>query len=99
MGNENFCMIGYHAVPVLADAITKGIKVDKPLALEAMVSSSTIPYYGNLKEYMELGYVPFDKIRQERRTRWNMHSTTGRSTTRPKIWARQRSPTPTKNAR
>ena len=61
MGNENFCMIGYHAVPVLADAITKGIKVDKPLALEAMVSSSTIPYYGNLKEYMELGYVPFDK--------------------------------------
>ena len=61
MGNENFCMIGYHAVPVLADAIAKGIKVDKPLALEAMVSSSTIPYYGNLKEYMELGYVPFDK--------------------------------------
>lgn len=25
MGNENWCMSGYHAVSVLADAITKGI--------------------------------------------------------------------------
>lgn len=63
MANENWCMIGYHAVSVLSDAMAKGQQFDYDLALEAMVSSSTIPYYENTKEYMELGYVPFDANR------------------------------------
>ena len=30
--NENWCMSGYHAVPVLADAITKGLDIDRDRA-------------------------------------------------------------------
>lgn len=63
MANENWCMIGYHAVSVLSDAMAKGQKFDYDLALEAMVNSSTIPYYDNTGEYMKYGYVPFDSNR------------------------------------
>lgn len=61
MGNENWCMIGYHSVSVLSDAINKGLDIDKPKALEAMVSSSNVLYYDNIADYKKLGYVPFDK--------------------------------------
>ncbi|MCD8179149.1 MAG: GH92 family glycosyl hydrolase [Tannerellaceae bacterium] len=61
MGNENWCMIGYHSVSVLADAINKGIDIDKKKALEAMVNSSNVSYYDNIGDYKQLGYVPFDK--------------------------------------
>ena len=62
VGNENWCMIGYHAVPVIADAWVNGIRgFDPQRALEASVSSATYPNYGNLDDYMKLGYVPFDK--------------------------------------
>ena len=60
MANENWCMIGYHSVSVLADAIAKGLPVDKEEALQAMVSSATLPYYDGLKEYMEKGYVSLE---------------------------------------
>ncbi len=58
MANENFCMIGYHGVSALADAMAKGIKVDKEKALEAMISSSTKPYIVCIGDYMQHGYVP-----------------------------------------
>ena len=61
MGNENWCMIGYHSVSVLADAITKGLPIDKQEAVKAMVSSSNVPYYDHTDEYKQLGYVPFDQ--------------------------------------
>lgn len=60
MGNENWCMIGYHAVSVLADAITKGLPINKEEALKAMISSSNVPYYDHTDAYKQLGYVPFD---------------------------------------
>ena len=60
-GNENWCMIGYHAVSVLADAYTKGVANQKDAMLKAMQRSSTCPYYVNLDDYQRLGYVPFDK--------------------------------------
>lgn len=60
--NENWCMSGYHAVPVLADAITKGLDIDRDRALEAMVTTSKADWYAGLGEYMRLGYVPYDKI-------------------------------------
>ena len=60
MANENWCMTGYHAVSVLADAIAKGLKIDAPQALEAMVSTSTVPWYAGLGEYIRLGYVPLE---------------------------------------
>lgn len=61
MGNENWCMSGYHAVSVLADAITKGTFSNKNEALKAMVSTSNVPYYEGLADYIHLGYVPLDK--------------------------------------
>ena len=60
MGNENWCMIGYHSVSVLADAINKGLDIDTDKALEAMVNSSNVGYYDGIAEYRKLGYVPFD---------------------------------------
>ena len=38
-----------------------GIYDKEKLALEAVVSTSTVPYLEGLKEYMELGYVPMEK--------------------------------------
>lgn len=61
MANENWCMIGYHSVSVLADAIAKGLPIDKEKALQAMISSSTIPYYEGTKEFMEKGYIPLER--------------------------------------
>ena len=60
MGNENWCMIGYHAVSVLADAVTKGTVKPTHEILEAMNSSATLPYYTDIPEYISLGYVPYD---------------------------------------
>ena len=60
-GIETWCMIGYHAVPIIADAYLKGIRgFDEKDALNAMVASATYAPYGNLGEYMRLGYVPVD---------------------------------------
>jgi predicted alpha-1,2-mannosidase len=61
-GQETWCMIGYHAVPVIADAYLKGIKgFDANKALDAMVASATYAPYGGLGDYMKLGYVPIDR--------------------------------------
>ena len=60
-GQETWCMIGYHAVPIIADAYLKGIRgYDAEAALEAMVASATYAPYGNLGAYMKFGYVPID---------------------------------------
>ncbi|HEY9137743.1 MAG TPA: GH92 family glycosyl hydrolase, partial [Terriglobus sp.] len=60
-GIETWCMIGYHAVPILADAIAKDIPgFDKEAALKSMVTSANYAPYGNLGAYMKLGYVPVD---------------------------------------
>lgn len=61
MGNENWCMIGYHSVSVLADAINKELNIPQEKALEAMINSSNVEYYDNTDDYKKLGYVPFDK--------------------------------------
>lgn len=60
--NENWCMIGYHAVPVIADAYMKGITgFDVPKALEACLASSTYAMYDGIGDYMKYGFVPADK--------------------------------------
>ncbi len=61
-GRETWTMIGYHAVPVIADAYLKGIAgFDAEAALKAMVASATYAPYGGLGEYMTRGYVPIDR--------------------------------------
>ncbi|MBW4331491.1 GH92 family glycosyl hydrolase [Stakelama sp. CBK3Z-3] len=60
-GRETWTMIGYHAVPIIADAYLKGIGgFDADKALDAMVASATYGPYGDLKDYMAMGYVPID---------------------------------------
>ena len=61
-GQETWTMIGYHAVPVIADAWLKGLPgIDGEAALEAMIASATYRPYGGLGDYMDLGYVPIDR--------------------------------------
>ncbi|MGB4654335.1 MAG: GH92 family glycosyl hydrolase [Bacteroidales bacterium] len=60
--NENWCMIGYHAVSVIADAIAKGNdNFDKQLALQAAISTANVPYFDGLGYYLEYNFVPDDK--------------------------------------
>ena len=60
MGNENWCMIGYHGVSLLSDAYAKGLNIDVPMSLKAMRNSSTLSYYTGIPDYIKSGYVPFD---------------------------------------
>jgi predicted alpha-1,2-mannosidase len=61
-GQETWCMIGYHAVAVIADAWMKGIRgYDAPAALAAMVATASYGPYGGLSGYLQLGWVPIDE--------------------------------------
>jgi predicted alpha-1,2-mannosidase len=61
-GNETWCMIGYHAVPVIVDAYLKGVKgFDPARAYEAIRTTAMNPNYDNVAVYAKLGWVPFDK--------------------------------------
>jgi predicted alpha-1,2-mannosidase len=61
-GRETWTMIGYHAVPVIADAYLKGVRgYDANAALDAMIASADYKPYGGLGEYIARGYVPIDK--------------------------------------
>ncbi len=62
--NDTRCMIGYHAVSVIADAYLKGIRdFNAEEALEAMVNTANSDKRG-LSYYKKLGYVPFNKSSQ-----------------------------------
>ena len=63
-GRETDCMVGYSAVPVIADAYLKGFDgFDPNLALEAMKASSTRDDYG-MNYVKQQGYIPADKERE-----------------------------------
>ena len=63
-GNETFCMVGNHSIPVIAEAILKGIgDFDQQLAFEAMKVTSMHDRDG-MGLYDKLGYMPADKIQQ-----------------------------------
>ena len=54
MGNENWCMIGYHGVSLLSDAFCQRYSNGwLKKALEAMVQSSNLTYYDGLGSYMK----------------------------------------------
>lgn len=64
MGNETNCMVGYSAVPVVADAYFKGFDgFDHKLAYEAVVATSMNDEFG-LNYVKEKGYIPADKERE-----------------------------------
>ncbi len=59
--NENWCMIGYHAVSVIADAISKKLKgFDYEKGLDAMVITSNRDFFDGLGFYRKFSYVPED---------------------------------------
>lgn len=61
-GNETNCMIGYHSIPIITDAIIKGIgDFDREKAYKAMLASATSDKNG-INYFREIGYIPADKV-------------------------------------
>ena len=61
-GNENWCMTGYHSVPVVCDAIVKNnAPFDQNKALDACIATSNHRSYEGIGWYIDSGYVPEDK--------------------------------------
>ncbi len=59
-GNETNTMVGYHAVPVIADAYLKGLRgFGAELAFEAMKNSALLDEEGQ-DHVKELGFIPAD---------------------------------------
>ena len=60
--NENWCMIGYHATSVIADAVVKNVgNFDQKQALKASVETANVSYFDGLGDYINYKYVPDDK--------------------------------------
>ena len=60
-GSETNCMIGYHSIPVIADAYLKGIPgIDMEKLYPAMKKSAMQDDFG-IKYLKEYGYIPSDK--------------------------------------
>src|ERR1041385_171796 len=61
-GNETWGMIGYHAVPVIADGYLKGVKgFDVKHAYEAMKTTAMNPDYDGLRQDRKLGWIPYEE--------------------------------------
>lgn len=59
--NENWCMIGYHATSVIADAMAKNVgDFSHERALQASVNTANVRYFDGLGEYIDYKYVPDD---------------------------------------
>ncbi len=62
--NDTRCMIGYHAVSLIADALVKGLNnYDLEKAYAEMYKTAMLDKRG-LKDYRTLGYVPSDRSSQ-----------------------------------
>lgn len=66
-GQDNYCMIGNHAIPMILSATANGFKgFDRSLALEAMVQTSTESHINSDWEiYNQFGYYPYDMFDNE----------------------------------
>jgi predicted alpha-1,2-mannosidase len=66
-GQDNFCMIGNHAIPMILSAHNNGFDgFDKKEALQAMIETSTKSHINSDWElYNQYGYYPFDKLDNE----------------------------------
>jgi predicted alpha-1,2-mannosidase len=66
-GKDNYCMIGNHAIPVIADAYQKGFReYDAEKALQWMVKSSTENHINsNWTLLNKFGYYPMDSLDNE----------------------------------
>ncbi len=75
-GSETDMMIGYHSIPVIADAYLKGIGgFDAEKALEACVATANSDNYRGIGFYKENGYVPYDVTDPYNADNWAMSRT------------------------
>lgn len=75
-GSETDMMIGYHAVPVIADAYLKGIgDFDAEKALDACVKTANIDTYRGIGLYKSKGYIPFDVRDEYNSDDWSLSRT------------------------
>ena len=75
-GGETDMMIGYHSVPVIADAYLKGITgFDAEKALAACVATANCDDYRGIGLYKKKGYVPFDIADPYNADNWAMSRT------------------------
>lgn len=63
-GNETWCMIGYHSIPVIVDAYKKGFRHYDVEAIYAAMRDTAMQDRNELKEYRERGYVTSAQGRQ-----------------------------------
>ncbi len=66
-GQDNYCMIGNHAIPMILSATKNGFSdFDSKEALSAMVTTSTVSHINsNWELYNQYGYYPFDILDNE----------------------------------
>lgn len=75
-GSETDMMIGYHSVPVIADAYLKGINgFDAEKALDACVATANCDEYRGIGFYKKNGYVPYDIADPYNADNWAMSRT------------------------
>lgn len=75
-GSETDMMIGYHAVPVIADAYLKGIgDFDAEKALEACVATANLDSYRGIGVYKQLGYIPYNMEDGYNSDNWSLSKT------------------------
>ena len=75
-GSETDMMIGYHAVPVIADAYLKGIgDFDAEKALNACVATANLDSYRGIGLYKELGYIPYNVTDHSNAENWSLSKT------------------------
>ena len=75
-GHETDMMIGYHAVPVIADAYLKGIgNFDPEKALEACVASANRDGYRGIGAYKKYGYIPYNDADNHGGENWSLSKT------------------------
>ena len=56
--NENWCMIGYHATSVIADALVKNVgDFDRLHAFKACTNTANVSYFDGLGDYIRYHYV------------------------------------------
>ena len=75
-GSETDMMIGYHAVPVIADAYLKGIgDFDAEKALAACVATANLDNYRGIGLYKKLGYIPYNVTDSYNAENWSLSKT------------------------
>ena len=75
-GSETDMMIGYHSVPVIADAYLKGFTgFDAERALAACIATANCNEYRGIAFYKEYGFVPYDIVDPYNADNWAMSRT------------------------